>query len=210
MLAAVCAAVVSGCVVVPTRTAPEPPPAPPAAPLRLAYTVGDFRFALGGGEPELSTLAGRILNDELVSAWERRGVVVETVEIDPGDPPEDAELFLTLNGTQHNDTSFWAQLLNALTLTLWPYSVTQHYDLQIELRDLPNGQYWLAQVHDVDRTYIGLFMLAALPVADRGHEETVRRMADALYRQLRAQGAFDGAAPAVPAPGSERLAGGLP
>jgi hypothetical protein len=183
-----------GCVVVPTRTAPEPPPSAPATPLRLAYTVGNFRFALGGGDPELSTLAGSILNEELVEVWEDRGVVVETVEIDPGDPPENADLFLTLNGTQHNDTSFWAQLLNALTLTLWPYSVTQYYDLQVELRDLPNGQYWMAQVRDVDRTYIGAFMLAALPVANRGHAETVHRMADALYRQLREQGAFPSAA----------------
>jgi hypothetical protein len=189
------ALLLGGCVVVPTRTVPAPPPTPPAAPLRLAYTVGNFRFALGGGDAELNTLAGRILNDELVDVWAERGFVVETVEIDPGDPPTDADLFLTLNGTQHNDTSFWAQLANALTLTLWPYSVTQYYDLQIELRDLPNGQYWIAQVRDVDRTYIGAFMLAALPVADRGHDETVQRMADALYLQLREQGAFPGAAP---------------
>ena len=76
--------------------------------------------------------------------------------------------------------------------------MTQYYDLQIELRELPNGQYWLAQVRDVDRTYIGALMLAALPVADRGHAETVHRMADALYRQLREQGAFRGAAAPSP------------
>lgn len=191
------AAVLGGCVVVPRRS--PPPPAPePATPLRLAYTVGNFRFALGGGAPELSTLAGGILNDELVAAWADRGIVVEAVELEPGEAPAAADLLLTLNGTQHNDTSFGAQLLNALTLTLWPYSVTQYYDLQIELRELPNGQYWLAQVRDVDRTYIGALMLAALPVADRGHAETVHRMADALYRQLREQGAFRGAAAPSP------------
>jgi hypothetical protein len=45
---------------------------------------------------------------------------------------------------------------------------------------------------------VQLFLLFALPVSNRGHEETVGRIADHLYQQFRAQGAFEAAAP-VPA-----------
>jgi hypothetical protein len=181
---------IAGCVVVPSRAPEVAPPAPPANPPRIEHTFGDFRFAVGSGDLEPSSLAARVLNDEIMCAWERRGFVSEETSVEPDEFSGKADYTLTLSGSQRNETSFWAQLLNALTVLVVPYSVTQQYDLQYELTAVRSGQRWTATVRDADRTYIGLLVAAGLPVMNRGHREVVERMADELYAQFDAQGAF--------------------
>lgn len=195
----------SGCVVVPRRAPIVPPPAAPAHAPRVEHTVGDFRFALGGAEPERSTLAGGILSDEIMAAWERRGFVRDPERVDADELSGSADYVLTLSGTQHNQTSFWAQLVNALTVMVVPYSVTQQYALHYELAEVHGDRRWRATVRDADRTWIGLLVIAGLPVMERGHREVVQRMSDKLYAEFRRQGAFEpspaqGAAPSAPHP----------
>jgi hypothetical protein len=101
-----------------------------------------------------------------------------------------AHYHLTLRGSQRGETSFWMQVLNAVTLSLVPYSVTQRYDFQYVLEDAHTGARYNAAVQASDKTWVKPLLVLTLPWYGRGPRETMTRVGDALYDQFRRQGAF--------------------
>lgn len=203
-LIAALAPLAHGCVYTIAGTAPPPLGAQPApaAPPRVEQTVGDFGFTLEGGKMITSNYAGRLLNDEIMKAWKQRGYISDATYVELGRFTGAAEYQVTLHGSQYGDSSILAQVFAGLTLFLLPYSVTQHYDIQYEVTDVRSERTFHASVQGDSTAWIELFLVFALPVGKRGQEETMARMGDHLYEQLRRQGAFGGAAPdtAAPAP----------
>jgi hypothetical protein len=166
-------------------------PGPLLLRMSLEHTVGEFTFAIGAAEPKPSLLDGELLVKEIVHAWNERGYLRDQEFIDPGSPfSGNAEYQLTLNGHQHNDSSFWIEVLNALTLMLFPYTVTHDYDMQFVLVKTANGATYQASIQAHDETYVELLLLFALPVAHRGHDATMQSAADRLYEEFARQGAF--------------------
>lgn len=188
----------SGCVIV-GRAAPVPPPpaAPPTAP-SVAYAFQDFTFRMNDGDPEPSYFDARLLSSEILDVWEERGYVREGEHVDFDELPGGADYALTVSGSVHAHTSFWAELLNVLTLLTVPYSVTNDYDVVMTAIPAGGGDAYVARTHTVDRIWVGILLVVGIPFAERGHNEEVERMADALYAQLAAQGAFAVAEPVPP------------
>jgi hypothetical protein len=170
-----------------------PPPIEPPAPTfqpSVEHTVGEFTFAMGGADMKPASLDGRLLANEIMRAWKERGYVRDAEFVESGAFTGRADYNLTLSGSQHNDASFWAELLNALTLMMLPYNVTQEYDLHYVLEDVKTGTTYRASIQGTDKTQVEIFLLVTLPIAQRGHDTTVQRMGAHLYDQLYRQGAF--------------------
>ena len=197
----------SGCAL--TVAGPTPPaieaPAPTAFQPRVEHTVGDFAFTLEGGKMVTSNLVGRNLSELIMEAWQKRGYISSAAFVDGGVFTHNADYELTLSGSQYGESSIFLQILCGLTLFLTPYTVTQNYDVQYVLDDPRSGQHYSATIQGQDKAWVQLFLLFALPVANRGHEETVGRIAEHLYQQLRDQGAFQ---PAAAAPAESAPTGG--
>jgi hypothetical protein len=194
-LASGCAITVAG----PTPPAIEPP-APTAFQPRVEHTVGDFAFTLEGGKMVTSNVVGRSLSELIMAAWAKRGYISSAAFVDSGAFTHDADYELTLSGSQYGESSIFLQIVCGLTFFLTPYTVTQNYDVQYVLVDRRGGRHYSAAIQGQDKAWVQLFLLFALPVANRGHEETVGRIAEHLYQQLRDQGAFQPAAPAPAEP----------
>lgn len=191
-LVALCALAGSGCLMVGRADRPPPAPVAAAAAPDVAYALGAFTFQMNAGAPHPSHFDARLIGGEIFAVWEERGYVASAERVD--DAPAGIAVFVTLSGRVHAETSFWAELLNALTLFTLPYPVTNRYEVELALRD-PTGATYVARAETVDETWVGLALLVGLPFAERGHQEEMTRLAEALYAELRDQGAF--AAPAA-------------
>src|SRR5262249_42788527 len=124
----------SGCTFTGSGTK-APPAAPPEGTYRprIEQSIGDFGFAWGKGELATPTIYGQLLSSEIVDAWMERGFAVGGQFVDDKKFSGQADYNLTVSGSQRNTASFWLEVLNALTVLLFPYSVTQHYDLNCVL-----------------------------------------------------------------------------
>lgn len=170
---------------------------PPIAPPKPVYqpgveqTVGDFAFTLDGGKLITSNFQGRQLNDAILGAWKEQGYIRDQQHVEAGAFSGTADYDLTLSGSQYGESNVALQLLSGLTLTLIPYSVTQHYDLSYSVKDAKSGQLYSATVQDTEMAYVQLFLIFALPWAVMNHNANMQRIGDHLYDQLRTQGAFE-------------------
>ncbi len=183
----------SGCVFTVAGSKPPPISAPPApaVPPRVEHTVGDFAFTLEGGKVVTSEHVGKMLSSQIMTAWGERGYIAGSHFVDNGNFSRTADYTLTLTGSQYGDSSLFMQFLCGLTMFVIPYTVEQNYDLQYVLEDVRSGTTYSASVQGDDSAWVQLFLLFALPVANNGHQETIGRIADHLYEQFRAQGAFE-------------------
>jgi hypothetical protein len=165
------------------------PPAPSFRPA-VEYTVADFTFALGGGDMAPSIFDGHQLSAEILRSWEKRGYVRSEEYVTDASFSGSADYHLTLRGSHHGETSFWMQVLNALTLSLVPYTVTEQYEFQFTLEDVRTSATYTAAVHATDKTWVQPFLILAPPFAGRGHLTTMQRVGDTLYAEFHRQGAF--------------------
>lgn len=188
----------SGCLVVGRADAPPPAPGAAAPAPAVQYALGAVSFQMNEGDPVPSPVDARRIGAALFAAWQRRGYVRTAERVAADQFSADAPFHITLSGSVHADTSVWAQLLNALTLLLVPYPVTNHYDIALSVQPAAGGPACVARAHTADRIWVGLLLVVGLPIAERGADAEMGRLADALYADLVAQG---GLGP-VPAPQS--------
>lgn len=181
----------TGCVytIAGTKLPPLTPPPPSFRPL-VEHSVGDFAFTLEGGKMVTSSYAGSLLTKSIMASWKERGYVNEEKYVESRSFSRTADYNLTLNGTQYGESSIGMQILSGLTLFLIPYTVKQNYDIRYSVEDVKTGKMYSAAVQESDETIFELFLLFALPIGQRGHQDTVQRMGDHLYDQLYRQGAF--------------------
>jgi hypothetical protein len=180
--------------------AAPPAPSPELAPFAVAYRVPAFTFALNDDEPKTSHVDGQQLAEEITDAWQERGLIRRAQFVEPeGRWPGDFFYVFTFSGGQRNDDSgFWRQGFNTLTLFLLPYTVSHHYDILCEAQNVLTGQKWAATVRANDETWVTLPLLPALLFYQHGHRKEMASAADRLYEALASQGAFD--APSTPKP----------
>jgi hypothetical protein len=190
LLGLLCSA--TGCVytVAGTKLPPITPSSPSFQPI-VEYTVGDFAFTLEGGKMITSNYAGRLLNNGIMASWKDRGYIGGGKYVESQAFSRTADYNVTLSGSQYGESSIGMQILSGLTLFLIPHSVTHQYDVQYAVEDVKTGKKYRAAVQECDKTYLELFLLFALPIANNGHKDTLQRMGDHLYEQLRRQGAFE-------------------
>jgi len=175
-------------------TPAEIEPVPPSFQPAVEYTVADFKFALGGGDMATSIFDGRELSTEIMEYWEERGYVRAQQYVADGAFSGTADYHLTVRGSQRGDTSWTMQIINVLTLSLVPYTITQHYDFEWVLDDVRSGAKYTATVKASDKTWVEPLLVLALPWAPCGHLDTMWRVGDSLYDQFARQGAFASAA----------------
>jgi hypothetical protein len=191
------AAALSGCMTFAQSTpvAAPPAPSPALASLQVAYRVPEFTFADNEDPPRMSRVDGQLLAQEITEAWRARGLV-RGAELASPDArwPGDFFYVLTFTGHQRNDSGFWSQGFNTLTLFLLPYSVTHHYEIACLLENVLTGQQYTATVEATDKTWVTLPFLPALPFYQHGHRAEMEIAADRLYQAFAQQGAFAAAA----------------
>lgn len=169
---------------------PKIAPPKPLAQSPIEQTVGDFAFRLDGGGFLTSNKAGRMLNDEILNRWVKKGYIQNHRYVPGGEFTASSRYRLTLSGSQHGVSNVGLQFLSGLTLYLVPHSVDTQYNVEYTLEDAATDRMYTAKVVDSYKTTWQLFLLLALPVSGMGASETWDNMADHLYEQLRAQGAF--------------------
>lgn len=156
----------------------------------LEQTVGDFQFSLEGGKLVTSNKAGRLLDDEILGRWKKKGYIASHTYVPSSQFSGTAEYNLTLSGSQYGDSSLTGQFLSGLTLLIIPYTVNTTYDVQYVLENVKTGERYSGAVEDSFHTTVELLLFLALPFSSRGQSRTMDAMADHLYEQLRAKGAF--------------------
>jgi hypothetical protein len=180
----------TGCITSAGGQLPAITPAPPGKLAAIEQTVGDFTFTLEGGKMVTSNAAGRVLNKEILTRWEKKKYIESHSYVESGRFSGSADYNLTLSGSQYGDSSIAMQILSGLTLMLIPYTVDTRYDVQYTLERTSTGQrfsYGVAENYD---TFVELFLLFVPPLWTRGANETYDNIADHLYEGLRRQGAF--------------------
>jgi len=171
--------------------AAPPTPSSELAPFAVAYRVPAFTFAQNDDEPQTSHVDGELLAGEITAAWQERGLIRRADLAGPDAPwPGDHFYVFTFSGQQINDTGFWSQGFNLLTLFLLPYSVTHHYTILCVAENALTGQQYTATVRANDKTWVTLPLLPVLPFYAHGHEREMANAADRLYDELARQGAF--------------------
>ena len=182
--------VASGCITRSGKNLPPIQPLPPTEKAQLEQTVGNFQFTLEGGKMVTSNKAGRQLNDQILSRWKKKGYIAGSQYVKSAAFTGRADYNLTLSGSQYGDSSIVAQVFSGLTLLLIPYTVDTRYDVQYVLEKVATGEKYSAAVEDSFHTTVELLLFLAAPISLRGHNATMDAMADHLYEQLRAEGAF--------------------
>lgn len=173
----------------PSPVAPQP--SARLAPYSIAYRVPAFTFQDNDDEPKTSRVDGELLAQEITESWRERGLIGSAELAAPEAPwPGDHFYAFSFSGGQRNDSGFWSQGFNTLTLFLLPYSVTHHYEILCVARDVLTGQEWTATVRAKDETWVTLPFLPALPFYEHGHRKEMQAAADRLYEALSKQGAF--------------------
>jgi hypothetical protein len=197
---------VTGCQTIERPMLPAIQPPPPGFQPSIEHSVGEFSFVMNTNDPKPSVLDGKLLSNEIMRSWKKRGYIREERFVKNGKFTGKADYQLTISGSQHNEASFWAQVLSALTLMFAPYTVTQHYDLRYVLEDVHSGATYLASAEEMDESQVELFLLVTFPLARRGHHTTMQRVGDHLYDQFYRLGAFQkpSAAPPVGEPNPEQ------
>lgn len=170
-------------------------PVPPPRPGAVEETIGDFEFTLEGGKMVTSTKMGRELNEQILDRWKEKGYIESYEYVKAGAFTGKADYNVTLSGSQYGESSIAMQIFSGLTLLLLPYTVDTKLDLQFTLEEVGTGQRYSAEVADSYHTTVELLLFLAAPVALRGQSQTFDNIADHLYEQLRAKGAFGAAAP---------------
>lgn len=156
----------------------------------VEQTVGDFEFSLEGGKMVTSNKAGRLLNDEILKRWEKKGYIAQHSYVPSSEFTNRADYNLTLSGSQYGDSSIAGQILSGLTLLIIPYTVNTSYDIQYVFENVRTGQRYSASVEDSVHTTVELLLFLVFPISGRGQAETMDAMADHLYQQLVEKGAF--------------------
>lgn len=82
------------------------------------------------------------------------------------------------------------QVINALTLSLIPYTITERYEFQYLLQDVHSGTRYSATVQASEKTWVEGLLVLTLPIAARGHRTAMQRVGDSLYDQFYREGAF--------------------
>ena len=137
-----------GCITIAGGKLPPIQPAAPSAPGTLEETVGDFSFTLEGGKMITSNKAGRMLNDELLERWKKRGYIAEHANVPSSQFTGKADYNLTLSGSQYGESWIALQIVSGLTLFLIPHSVNSRFDIQYTLEDVKTGAKYSAGVED--------------------------------------------------------------
>ena len=184
---------ISGCITVAgNQLAPLPAePSAPAVRPKIEETVGNFSFHLDGGKMITSNKMGRIINDEILKVWKKKGYIENSEYVKSSEFTGQADYNLTLSGSAYGKSSILLQILSGLTLLIIPHSVEQNYDIQYTLENVQTKQKFGASVVDSYKQWGELFLLFAAPWSGRGAQATFDAMALHVYDQLRRDGAFD-------------------
>ena len=190
-LVALLALACSACVTISDGELDPLTPAPPARPGLVEYTIGDFEFTLEGGKIFSSQRAGRTLSNAILSQWQRKGYIENFRYVERSRFTGAADYNITLKGSQRGTSRRWQQFLSILSFLLIPHSVDTQFDIQYEMEHIRRQTFYDAAVRAGFVTWWETFLLLALPLASDGGDKTIESMADHLYAELAASGAFE-------------------
>lgn len=163
--------------------------APTDAP-SIQETVGNFSLHIDGGKMVTSNKAGREINEEILEVWKEKGYVESSEYVKSSEFTGQADYNLTLSGSVYGESSIIMQILSGLTLYIIPHSIEPKFDIQYTLEDVRTKEKYGASVEASYTQWTELFLIFALPWSWKGSNATYEAMADHIYDQLRAKGAF--------------------
>lgn len=186
-------------------------PVPGYQPSIACSVSPEFAFHLDGGKLVSSNKMGNEINEAVMDRWRDKGLVRSYVFARPGTSPTSAEYSLVLSGMQDGNSSVALQIISGLTLFVIPYYVDTRYSLEYALVEKSTGRTFKASANNEFFTLVSLLLLPISPFAQGARQRALVRIADHVYRDLHAQGAFQTAPPpAVEAPEPETEAAPAP
>jgi len=192
--ALVCAALLlsTGCFVTrPGEKLPVLQPSPAPIVPSIETTLGDWRLEPTEFGWDIAGRRGRRLNDALLDRWQEQGLISGFRVVKDSAFSHDARHRLTLSGLIARDPASSWNLPSVLTLRLIPGRMRDTLDLRYSLLDAETGCVFTAHVRDSYTITHQLFLIFALPIAERGLNETYDRLSEHAWERLKAQGAFD-------------------
>jgi len=164
--------------------------APTDAP-SIQETVGNFSFHLDGGKMITSNKAGRIINEEILKVWKKKGYIESSQYVKSSEFTGQADYNVTLSGSLYGESSIVMQILSGLTLLVIPHSIEQKFDIQYTLENVRTKEKYGASVEESYTQWSEFFLIFALPWSGKGSSAAYEAMADHIYSQLRSKGAFE-------------------
>ena len=181
----------AGCIVRPQAALPPITPEHGGTQPHLENRVGVFRLLDREGTALESPSTGRAVSDAILRRWRARGFIAAHAEGAAAGFSGDADLNLVWNGVRTERASSWARAASLATLGLVPYTVETTVDVGVVAENVRTGETFEAGASDGYRTTWELLLVFAAPFATPGEARTLDALADHLFEQLRAKGAFD-------------------
>lgn len=190
----------SGCLTISGGQLAEVPVEPGAAQPEIHHTIGDFRFELDGGKSATSDQIGQMMNEKLLDRWVDSRLISQHQFVQSSEFSDAHPLRLTLSGRRHGEANAVIQFLSYLTLLAIPHVVDSEMTVRFTLESRESGCLFEATASESYQTVLGLLLIPILPFSQIGANRSYARIADHLYSQLSAAGAFDDHAPCEAAP----------
>jgi len=189
------AALASGCVTMNESMLRVPPVQPLSKAVVVETRVGEFTQSRNGegkndGVFGNTSLANQV-NTLLMGRWKSKDIVAQYGA--PGDLKMPPDYTFTLSGNRNEDSSILGAMVSGFTLMLLPSTTTLIYDLKADLADNRTGKHYQAQAKNGVTTVMEILFLPAVPFSWLGSHHAFNDLADVLYEQFRAQGAFPAA-----------------
>lgn len=181
----------AGCITRPAEGLPEIEPEYGGTQPRLEHRVGAFRLLDAEGNAAESPASGRDLADAILDRWRDRGLIATHADVASAGFSGTADLDLVWNGVRSQRSRAWQRIASLATLGLLPYSIDTTFDVDVVARNARTGERFEAAVSHGYRTTFDLLLVFALPFAPAGENRALDTLADHLFEQLRAKGAFD-------------------
>lgn len=152
--------------------------------------VGDFTAHLDENKELTNNEAGIVIIKEMMENWKDNNYIRDFTLSDNNNLTEKPQYKLLLRGHQEDTSSFYMQLLSAITFLLIPATSETSYDLIYELEEVQTEKKYFVEVADNISTTTWLLYFPALPFSSMGANNTYQRISEHVYQDFAKQGAF--------------------
>ena len=134
--------------------------------------------------------AGTVINDEIMENWKDNNYISDFIYTKDENSSGNVQYKLKLRGHQQDTASTLMQFFSAITFLVIPTTKETSYDLIYELEELQTGKKYITAISDYIKTTTWLIYFPALPFSSIGANNTFERIAEHVYQDFVAQGAF--------------------
>jgi len=154
--------------------------------------MGELVQKLNGEGANRGVFSGNTVGNQvtklIMNRWKDKDIISDYGP--PGDLKSKPDYTFILSGSRNEDSSIAGAVFSGLTFMLLPSTTTLTFDLNAELIDNRTGQKYQAKAKNGVTSVMQILLLPALPFSWIGNKNAFDDIADHLYSEFYAQGAF--------------------